>query len=79
MSMGASLEARVPLLDLEVLSLAKSLPRAWKVDTSRTKKILKDAFADLIPYTVLHQPKRGWFSPGAKWLRRPGVDAAAGL
>ncbi len=71
MSMGASLEARVPLLDLEVLSLANSLPRVWKVDTSRTKKILKDAFADLIPYSVLHQPKRGWFSPGAKWLRRP--------
>lgn len=71
MSMGASIEARVPLLDLELRSLAHSFPRQWKVDTSRTKKILKDAFADVIPHTVLHQPKRGWFSPGAKWLRRP--------
>jgi asparagine synthase (glutamine-hydrolysing) len=71
MNMGASVEGRVPLLDLEVRALAHSLPRAWKVTESKTKRILKDAFADVIPGFILTQPKRGWFSPGAKWLRRP--------
>ena len=40
----------------------------------KTKKILKDAFADVLPKELLNQPKRGWFSPGAKWLRRPDVE-----
>ncbi len=70
MSMAASLEARVPFLDEEVRALAYSLPREWKVDGGRTKKILKDAFDDVLPKELLIQPKRGWFSPGAKWLRR---------
>ncbi len=70
MGMGASVEVRVPLLDLEVRSLAHSLPTEWKVTRSKTKRILKDAFKDVLPPEVLTQPKRGWFSPGAKWLRR---------
>lgn len=71
MSMAASVETRVPLLGNDVRALAHALPREWKVDTRRTKKILKDAFQDVLPANVLRQPKRGWFSPGAKWLRRP--------
>ena len=70
MSMASSLEARVPFLDEEVKALAHMLPRAWKVNGGRTKRILKDAFAGVLPHELLHQPKRGWFSPGAKWLRR---------
>lgn len=75
MGMAASIEARVPFLDLEVRALAHALPREWKVDMSRTKKVLKDAFRAVLPAEVLQQPKRGWFSPGAKWLRRPAFVA----
>ena len=78
MGMGASIEARVPLLDLEVRSLAHALPRSWKVDSRHTKKILKEAFKAELPDEVLRQPKRGWFSPGAKWLRRPEFIALTG-
>lgn len=77
MGMAASIEARVPLLDLELRALFHSLPRAWKVDGSRTKKVLKDACRGRVPDEVLQQPKRGWFSPGAKWLRRPEFVALA--
>jgi asparagine synthase (glutamine-hydrolysing) len=73
MSMAASLEARVPFLDEKVRALAHVLPRPYKVTGSRAKKILKDAFADVLPRELLSQPKRGWFSPGAKWLRRNDV------
>ena len=71
MSMAASVEARVPLLDLEVRSLAHALPESYKVTPWATKRILKDAFSDVLPQYVLHQPKRGFFSPTAKWLRHP--------
>jgi asparagine synthase (glutamine-hydrolysing) len=77
MSMAASLEARVPFLDERVKALARALPRSYKVDTSRTKKVLKDAFTDVLPREILQQPKRGWFSPGAKWLRRSDFVAFA--
>lgn len=71
MSMAAGLEARVPLLDLEVVCFAATLPLRFKVSPFNTKIILKKAFAGRIPDFLLGQPKRGWFSPGAKWLRHP--------
>ncbi len=75
MSMYGSLEERVPLLDREVVALAKSLPLNYKVTPFTTKKILKDAFRKELPEALFKEPKRGWFSPGAKWLRRPEVRA----
>jgi asparagine synthase (glutamine-hydrolysing) len=77
MSMAASIELRVPFLDDEVRTLAHALPRKWKVDTRVTKKVLRDAFRDVLPEELMRQPKRGWFSPGAKWLRRPEFVALA--
>lgn len=71
MSMAASVETRVPLLDLEVRALARTLPREYLVTPFVTKRILKEAFKDALPKELLRQPKRGWFSPGAKWLRHP--------
>jgi len=68
-SMAASVEARVPLLDLEVRALLHQLPLSYKVTPFSTKRILKDAFKGALPQELLTQPKRGWFSPGAKWLR----------
>ena len=74
MSMQGSVEDRVPFCDRDVVNLALSLPLSYKVTPFKTKKILKDAFADVLPKELLNQPKRGWFSPGAKWLRRPDVE-----
>lgn len=71
MSMAHAVEQRVPLIDLKVCALAHALPRQYKVTPFSTKRVLKDAFSDVLPSAVLAQPKRGWFSPGAKWLRRP--------
>lgn len=71
MSMASALEERVPLTDRELTAFSQSIPRSYKVDMFRTKKILKDAFRDDLPDYLFDQPKRGWFSPGAKWLRDP--------
>ncbi len=77
MSMKGSLEERVPLLDREVVNLAMSLPLNYKVTPFKTKKIFKDAFRKILPETLFKEPKRGWFSPGAKWLRKPEVQSVA--
>jgi asparagine synthase (glutamine-hydrolysing) len=77
MSMWGSVEARVPLLDREVVNVAMTLPLSHKVTVTKTKKILKDAFKDVLPKKLIGQPKRGWFSPGAKWLRRKDIQVIA--
>ncbi|OGC80247.1 asparagine synthase (glutamine-hydrolyzing) [Candidatus Adlerbacteria bacterium RIFCSPLOWO2_01_FULL_51_16] len=69
MTMSAGLEARVPLLGKKVVELAAQIPQSKKVSLGGTKLILKKAFAYRLPKYLFSQPKRGWFSPGAKWLR----------
>lgn len=73
LSMRWGIEARVPLLDIDVVSVALSLPIEEKVGLRSGKKILKKAYKDILPQYLYEQPKRGWFSPGAKWLRDPSV------
>lgn len=76
MSMAFGLEQRVPFLDIPLTELALSLPYAYKIKGQNQKRILKDAYADLIPESIRQQPKRGWFSPGSEWLRTDLHDMA---
>ncbi|KKT29481.1 asparagine synthase (glutamine-hydrolyzing) [Candidatus Giovannonibacteria bacterium RIFCSPLOWO2_12_FULL_44_25] len=77
MSMSSAVEARVPLLDKDLIEFAARVPLKYKVGLFDKKIILKEAFRGRIPDFLLNQPKRGWFSPGAKWLRNPKIRAAA--
>ena len=70
MSMAHGLEYRVPILDKRMVEFAFSIPNQWKVNRrDQGKKIFIDALVDYFPDYLLNQPKRGWFSPAAKWLR----------
>lgn len=70
LTMAHALEQRVPFLDAEFAELAFRIPSRFKLDRRDLgKKILRDAFADLLPAHVANEPKRGFFSPAAKWLR----------
>lgn len=73
MAMSAGLENRVPLLDKELIEFASKIPLQHKLGLFKNKKILREAFKDRLPSHLFNQPKRGWFSPGAKWLRRPQI------
>jgi asparagine synthase (glutamine-hydrolysing) len=66
LSMAWGLEARVPFLDTQSISLAFSLPTEWKLQNNgRTPKcLLRRAFADLIPGEIAWRPKQK-FSQGA--------------
>ena len=77
MSMASALEERMPFADKELIAFSESLPRSFKVDIFRTKKIMKDAFRNDLPEFLFSEPKRGWFSPAAKWLRNPAFSIFA--
>lgn len=71
---AASLEGRSPFLDQEVAALALRLPPAHRVRGRRTKAILRDAYADVLPDEVQHGAKRGFEVPLATWLARDWRD-----
>jgi asparagine synthase (glutamine-hydrolysing) len=71
MSMAASLEARVPLLDHRIVEFAMNLPPHLKLHRGQTKVILRKAMARHIPAMVLNKPKQGFSIPLKHWLCGP--------
>ena len=69
MSMACSLEARVPLLDLEVVELAFRMPAALKFNGSETKIALKRVAARHVPRDCIYRPKEGFSIPIKNWLK----------
>jgi asparagine synthase (glutamine-hydrolysing) len=69
MSMAASVELRVPLLDTRILEFAAALPSHYKLAGWQTKRILKAALAPDLPRQILERPKAGLPVPYARWLR----------
>jgi len=68
-SMAHSLEVRSPFLDRDVVELALSMPYEFKQKKSARKRILRDAFGDIVPSVVFDRPKMGFGVPMAAWLR----------
>jgi asparagine synthase (glutamine-hydrolysing) len=65
MSMAFGLEARVPFLDVESVSLAFSFPAVWKLHNERVPKhLLRQAFVNDLPENIVNRPKQK-FSKGA--------------
>ena len=69
MSMANSLEVRVPILDYTVVDFAFTIPTQFKISGGHTKRILKDAFRDVLPDELYTRPKRGFEVPLLKWFR----------
>lgn len=69
MSMAASIEARVPLLDHRIVEFALSLPARSKLRHEQTKVILQRAMRGRLPDVVLTRAKQGFSIPLKHWLR----------
>ena len=70
MSMANGLEVRVPFLDHEVVDFAFRLPPDQKIDSRLRKKIVQDAFRDILPKELYNRPKKGFEVPLLDWLRK---------
>ncbi|MFL5625566.1 MAG: asparagine synthase (glutamine-hydrolyzing), partial [Ktedonobacteraceae bacterium] len=69
MTMAASLEARIPLLDYKLVEYAASIPSNVKIRPFKAKYLLKRAYADFLPEPILTRKKMGFNVPTGVWMR----------
>lgn len=68
-SMAFSLEARVPLLDNELVDFALDIPLAMKYQGGRKKHLLRQLARRHLPEAICKRKKQGFSIPVAQWLR----------
>jgi asparagine synthase (glutamine-hydrolysing) len=70
--MAHGLEIRVPLLDQRLARLMYSIPGRTRLpDNAESKFLLRRAFPDDLPDSILQQSKRGFTLPIRRWMRGP--------
>jgi asparagine synthase (glutamine-hydrolysing) len=68
MGMAVGIEARVPLLDQELVDLGTTFTAAQKLDPV-PKAILRQAARGIVPNEIIDRPKAGFGAPYRSWLR----------
>jgi asparagine synthase (glutamine-hydrolysing) len=71
MTMGASVEGRVPFLDHELVEYAFTLPAEMKVRRLTGKYVVKQIARQYLPRQIVDRPKIGFRLPLARWFRGP--------
>ena len=71
MSMAASIESRVPLLDYRIVELANRMPSHYKMKFLKTKMVLKHVARDYLPPKIIDRKKSGFGVPLGMWFREP--------
>ncbi len=71
-SMAVSLEVRVPLLDKRVVEYAFALPQNIRCRPDNLKRILKEAYKEILPIDILYRRKQG-FSVPEEYFTKMGV------
>lgn len=70
-SMKYALEARVPILDHNVVEYAQCIPLNLKYKNGEFKYILKELLYRYIPKEMLDRPKKGFSVPLSSWINGP--------
>jgi asparagine synthase (glutamine-hydrolysing) len=70
MAMAASVEARVPFLDLEFMELAERVPGRLKLRLGRGKDLHRRVCATFVPRSISQRPKIGFENAVDVWLRQ---------
>ena len=74
MSMAASLEARVPLLDHKLVEFAARVPSDLKVHGMTRKYLLKEVARRWLPDAIIDRKKQGFPMPMSVWFRNEARD-----
>lgn len=69
MAMAASIEARVPFLDLDLMAIAESIPERFKLRRERDKYIHRKACIRWVGQEVTSRPQIGFDNAVDIWLR----------
>ncbi len=75
-TMAVGLEARVPLLDRQLVEYAFSLPPERLFVPGSTKIAFREAIAPWLPESILRRPKSGFSTPFKRWVGGPNREAA---
>jgi asparagine synthase (glutamine-hydrolysing) len=69
MSMAASLELRVPFLDVDLMRFVERIPARTRVRARAGKRIHRMAMERILPPGIADRPKHGFATPYDEWLR----------
>ena len=75
-TMSRAIEAREPFMDYELIEYSMKLPLELKLKNWEPKYLLKRAFADLVPESIIKRKKQPFAAPVSIWLRQ-GMDKFA--
>ena len=75
MTMAASIEGRMPLLDHDLAEYAARLPAQLKASPWRTKIVIREVARRRLPASLLSRKKVGFAVPVASWFRGSLGDA----
>jgi asparagine synthase (glutamine-hydrolysing) len=78
-AMAVSLETRIPMLDVEIMRFAYSLPDEIKLMGGESKGVLRGVLERYVPRPLWDRPKMGFGVPTAAWLRGPLFELASDL
>lgn len=79
MTMAVSLEARVPLLDHELIEFVQKIPAGLKLKGLETKYIFKKAMEGIVPREILYREKQGFGVPLGDWINSQLKDRIHGI
>ena len=79
MTMANSLEARVPLLDHELIEFVQTIPASLKLKGATTKYIFKKALEGIVPHEILYREKQGFGVPVGDWINSQLKDRIHGI
>ncbi|MDQ1335180.1 MAG: hypothetical protein QG552_2130 [Thermodesulfobacteriota bacterium] len=68
-TMAASLEARVPLLNIHLMAYVNALPVSIKMCGGTPKGLMKKVLEPYLPESIINKPKKGFGPPSAAWVR----------
>ena len=68
-SMNFSIEARVPMLDNDLVDFVESLPLKYKINGKEGKYIHKKFAERVLPKEIIYREKKGFNSPTEKWFK----------
>ncbi len=75
MLMAHSVEGRFPFLDIDVVTLANSLPPSFKLHVLQEKHVLKRVAEGLVPREILARKKQPYRAPDAQCFFGPGAPS----